>query len=510
MKVGGVSEREGMDALFFKAVDKAVGSGNDFQSVLRQNKSKIGTEDFTDALEGSKGSLKGAEMNKSAASVKQTAPKDKDEAFVSGQNTDVSDKKVPVAKENYEKAADAGGTVKAETAGKVSETEISDETVEALSAAIVNVVSQILNMEPQQVEDLLSEIQINPMELLQPEKLMELLLATSKTGDITELLTNEELAGRLKAMEEALKEFDLSQYGITKEQLETLLSGQQTETYDITQKTDVSYEVVSDEKAVKKERYSVNADEGQETGKETVLKEDAQEQTAEKVDVTDLRERPETSENSKNADSSNSEGQSRQTGHSERNVHTEGTERTGVTEQFVNQLAVSSVQSEYTEDVVRQTAVMYREIVDQIVQQIRVVIRPDQTSMNMQLMPENLGRVYVNMTAKNGVVTATFLVQNEMAKEAIEANLEVFKQNLNQQGTKVEAVEVDVSDFTFGQKDANEESKSREEQEESESRGTRRRMSLSELTQPEEELSEEEQAAVDRMLQNGSTVEYTA
>lgn len=522
MKIGGVSEREGMDALFFAAVDKAVGTGNDFSSVLSQSKSKVGTTDFAGTIEGSKGTancnVKEAAVNPSETSKGRQMSKDKDDTLVSERNAKVSEKNVPAEKGNEEKADTVkvnAETVKSEAGTASQETEISNETIEALSAAIVDVVSQLLNMEPQQVEDLLSETQINPLELFKPEKLMELLLATSETGDITELLTNEELAGRLSLMEDALEKFDLDRYGVTKEQLEALYSGQKAEAYKIpqetmeaakTQETMEADDVISDGKAVKEERRIVNA--------HNVMKEaakgDTAEQSEQKVVVTDFRERPETMENGKNADGSAGQGQSKQTGHLTENVHTESSEKTEVTEQFVNQLATNSVQSEYSEDVVRQTVVMYREIVDQIVEQIRVVIRPEQTSMNMQLMPENLGRVYVNMTAKNGVVTATFLVQNEIAKEAIEANLEVFKQNLNQQGTKVEAVEVDVADFAFEQKDTNGDAKSSEEQKESEGKPARRQLSFSELTAPAEELTDEEQAAVSRMLQNGSTVEYTA
>lgn len=504
MKVGGVSEQERMDALFFKAVDKAVGNGSDFQSVLRQNKGKTASADFTEGFEISKEPAKGAGLN---STVKQTDNKEKE--AVTPKEAGASAKNVKTAKANETgNAAEAKNEpLKAETAKAAQETEISNETIEALSAAIVEVVSQILNIEPQQLEDLLSETQINPIELLQPEKLMELLLETSETGDITELLTNEALAGRLKEMEDALEKFDLSQYGTTKEQLEALLSGQKAELVDSS--VEAAKEDVSDKEVLKDEKPLVNAGEEQKAGNKAAVN-DKPEQPADKVEVVDLRRKPEVSEDGENEDRMSDDEKNRQTEHTVRQTHTEGNERAGATEQFINQLATAAPQSEYTGDVVNQTVVMYREIVDQIVQQIRVVIRPDQTSMNMQLMPENLGRVYVNMTAKNGVVTATFLVQNEIAKEAIEANLEVFKQNLNEQGTKVEAVEVDVADFTFGQKDAQEETAGREEQEESNNSKTGRRMSLSELTAPEEELSEEEQAAVGRMLQNGSTVEYTA
>ena len=39
--------------------------------------------------------------------------------------------------------------------------------------------------------------------------------------------------------------------------------------------------------------------------------------------------------------------------------------------------------------------------------------------MEMQLNPENLGKIYVQVTAKEGVVTAHLAVQNEIVKRSL-------------------------------------------------------------------------------------------
>lgn len=504
MKIGGVSEREGMDALFFKAVDRAIGNSGDFRTVLSVNQKKSETaDDFgvnqSTASQSGKGGVNAGKAGQTERNAKADMSGMNDKAASAGTEK-VSNK------DNGARVKD--GNVKAPSAENVQETEISAETVEVLQTAIIAVVSEILDMEPYEVETLLVEKEISPLELLEPESLMELLLATSETGDITELLTNEDLAGRLKSMEDALGQLDFELYGTTKEQVEALLSGEIT----VTEKTeaavlgDLAEAPISktEEKAQKKEPVTV---------KEADVKPDNAKEPEEKIQVVDLRDKAEGSQTGQGKESTEGkEEQGRETTDSVKESHSgsENHPEPGVTEQFVNQLAAASTQSEYTLDSVQQTVIMYREIVDQIVQQIRVVINQDQTSMNMQLNPEHLGKVFVNMTTKNGVVTASFVVQNEIAKEAIEANLEVFKQNLNEQGTKVEAVEVDVADFGFDQKDSNEEAK-RQDENQKESRSQRgRQLKLSELTDSEEDLSDEEQAAVSRMLQTGSTVEYTA
>ena len=89
------------------------------------------------------------------------------------------------------------------------------------------------------------------------------------------------------------------------------------------------------------------------------------------------------------------------------------------------------------------------DMVKQIVEQIRVQISPDTTSMEMQLNPENLGKVMLNVSTKNGEVTAQLTVENEAVKAAVESQLVQLKESLNNQGLKVEAVEVSVETRSF-------------------------------------------------------------
>ncbi len=90
-----------------------------------------------------------------------------------------------------------------------------------------------------------------------------------------------------------------------------------------------------------------------------------------------------------------------------------------------------------------------REIANQIMEQIKIVIRPEQTNMELQLNPEHLGRVHLTITEKEGMMTAQFTTQTEIAKEAIESQVAALRESLQNQGIKVEAIEVTVSEFGF-------------------------------------------------------------
>ena len=60
------------------------------------------------------------------------------------------------------------------------------------------------------------------------------------------------------------------------------------------------------------------------------------------------------------------------------------------------------------------------------------------------LNPENLGKVHVAVTAKQGIVTAQLTAQNEQVKAALENQMTALKEQFNNQGVKVEAVEITV------------------------------------------------------------------
>lgn len=136
------------------------------------------------------------------------------------------------------------------------------------------------------------------------------------------------------------------------------------------------------------------------------------------------------------------------------------------------------------------------QVVEQVVKHIRIRVLPQTTSMELQLNPETLGRVNLNVVSNNGVATATLTVQNEFAKEALESQLVVLRENLESQGLKVESVEVNVSEFGFkDQEDAN--------QEQYKPKNGRRRLRADSIEDSEEEIPENEQLT-------DSVVDYTA
>ena len=149
-----------------------------------------------------------------------------------------------------------------------------------------------------------------------------------------------------------------------------------------------------------------------------------------------------------------------------------------------------------------------QEIMDQILDYMKVSVKPGLTSLEMQLHPESLGTLHIQISNREGAVTAQFIAQNESVKAALESQVMELKQNLEQQGVKVEAVEVTIAQYSLDRNpDGNEASS---EQGKQSKRGSRN-LNLRELNLDEEEdLTEEERLAAEVMQSEGSTVNYTA
>lgn len=151
------------------------------------------------------------------------------------------------------------------------------------------------------------------------------------------------------------------------------------------------------------------------------------------------------------------------------------------------------------------------QIMEQIVQQMRVTISNEITTMEMQMNPENLGKVYVNISSEEGVVNAQFHATNEVVKEALEAQVATLRESLNQAGVKVDAIEVTIASHEF-ERNLEQQSKNPEENVNAQEANTtkRRNISLESLDELSGMMTEEEALVAQIMRDNGNSVDFTA
>ena len=102
-----------------------------------------------------------------------------------------------------------------------------------------------------------------------------------------------------------------------------------------------------------------------------------------------------------------------------------------------NQVAVSD-----GKQVMQQPVKDSYHVASQIVDQARLISGQKNTEMIIQLKPEHLGELTLKVTVESGVVSASFHSNNNEVRNIIEASLPQLKQELSNQGLKIDNVDV--------------------------------------------------------------------
>ena len=147
----------------------------------------------------------------------------------------------------------------------------------------------------------------------------------------------------------------------------------------------------------------------------------------------------------------------------------------------------------------------------QIMDYMKVSVKADSSDLEMQLHPQSLGTLHIQVASKNGVVTANFITQNETVKAALESQMVQLKESFAEQGVKVEAIEVTVQTHPFEQNlEQGRGNQSDQESGAGVSRRRTRRINLNTAFAEDEPQTEEDRIAADIMSANGNTVDFTA
>lgn len=150
------------------------------------------------------------------------------------------------------------------------------------------------------------------------------------------------------------------------------------------------------------------------------------------------------------------------------------------------------------------------DIMEQFAEQTRVLISADTTRMEMQLNPEHLGKLYVEVIENEGTITAKIQTQNAVVKEALEMQIADLKVNLNQAGVKVDSVEVTIASHEF-ERNLEQDANSQKQQEDAQPKAARlRNINLNGLDELSGLMTEEETLVAKMMAEQGNSVDFTA
>ncbi len=157
-----------------------------------------------------------------------------------------------------------------------------------------------------------------------------------------------------------------------------------------------------------------------------------------------------------------------------------------------------------------------RNIMNQVESAVRVRVTEETQSMEMQLNPANLGRVGLQIVSRAGAITAQFEATNASVKEALEAQVGQLRKQLEEQGLKVESVEVTLRERGFEQNFLNNGQGQQQNMSDTPGRSGRLRRILFDPEAEGEELSgiepqDEAEALTRRMMRlSGNRVDFMA
>lgn len=305
---------------------------------------------------------------------------------------------------------------KAESTEEATDTETAERAAGILNQ-VAEAVKDVLGLSDEELNQFLEQLGISNLELINPETLQNLVLMANSEQDAVVLLTDAELLSAVNELTAQVEQI-LQEAGVTPEELMSALE-------------EADFAGLVEEALGKLE----------ETGTEE------NEDGSTQVENNSLMDTTDTTEANSNVEL-HTESKGTETSGKEQNSDA-STEVDHFTNQFLQNLQQAAEEiSEVTgqKDIVQ----MIREVADQILEKIKVSVTAETTSLEIVLTPEELGRVNLTVSAEqDGMMKAKFVTENELAREAIERNLVQFKEMLQEQGLKVDTIEVTVGNFEF-------------------------------------------------------------
>lgn len=118
----------------------------------------------------------------------------------------------------------------------------------------------------------------------------------------------------------------------------------------------------------------------------------------------------------------------------------------GDIDRFMQDYTVESTQAGGTDysGPVRTAIIAKTDILAQVAEKVRVLAGSDRSEMIIQLKPESLGRIQLQVIHERGEIVAKFLAENEQVKAILESNMQYLRDSLEQSGVDIQSLSVSV------------------------------------------------------------------
>lgn len=402
-----------------------------------------------------------------------------------------------------------------------------DQAVEEFAKEVQQEVKELLGVDDAQLEAAMKELGLTYQDLMDPVNLANLVMNLTGEEDQLGLLMNADFQELMQNVEVLSKNL-LQELGMTPQEAAEVFAQLEQNAAQITEEVPQQMQEVTDTQAdVLKVQQTDDVQITEQKSQVTGLTETnaaATESVESDGNVQNVEE-PVSQEVRVENDQTASQQEGQQEEAPENCMTTEDdasllqqndtTEKSIFTEhtfqQTVQTIRTDNITAAPTTTVPQNVVFNTLDVIRQVSEFTRVMYQGDTTSMEMQLNPENLGKIYVQVTAKEGVVTAHLAVQNEIVKEALENQTIQLRENMNQQGIKVEAVEVTIASHEFERNlEQNQQGSAQDEQREQAFKSPRRNISMNQLDELSGLMSEEEMLVAKIMRDNGNSVDFTA
>ena len=392
---------------------------------------------------------------------------------------------------NVKNVEDANGT------DQVSDNPEVKDALETLEKELVQEIAKELDMDPEELVELMTALGMKPLDMLQPENLAKVYMECNNQMDATMVVTCEqfqELLSQVKSLGEEVRH-DLS---MDKNQFAEAVSMMEALEQPVELDESMAKELMAQDSAT----HKINEVTTEAVETDIPLEEDGQAQQVETMEETVKAVEDTDTQSMMKQESFDQRG--------EGTFHQETGTQTGSVVMSDNS-SVSNAEipeAPHTYVDITDTIQMIRQLADNV----RVAVSTDTQWMEMQLNPENLGKMLLHVSQKEGAVSAQITTQNEIVRENLMLQMANLQERLESAGLKVDAIEITVSSHAFEQN--LEQGQNRQEQDQAAEHrntgSTRRNLNLSELDGLSGLMSEEEQLVAQIMRDNGNSVDFTA
>lgn len=402
------------------------------------------------------------------------------------------------------------------------------EKLQAFDKQVKEVIAEKLGISEEEVAQQMEAMGLTVLDLMDPSKLAGLVMELTGSEDISGLLLDGNFQQMLSQIGDLSQELAV-QLNLTQEEMNQLTEELRLMVSDNPQGdvTANGEQLPQDMEAISKDKQEVLTEQVKDNEQNSAVTVQVKPQeSSDDADVQNqaLRGSADQKENEAAAATQaqegaqeQTEGEESQTGEKASDLFKETVgedkaehKQTQVTYQTTTQTINQGQTVEVTQTVV-QTRVDVEDILRQVSQMTRVFVSQAESSVEMQLNPANLGKIYLQVVSREGVITAQIAAQNEAVKEALESQVAVLKENMNQQGMKVEAIEVTIASHEFERNlEENQQNAARQQQEEEAAKNSRRNLNMNNLDELEGVMSEEESLAAKMMAEQGNSMDVTA